>query len=243
MCKEEIFSEFEMYFSQLQPFLPKSPEGKEKEEKLKANLANLAHEYSEIQQDRRRFPLGTEHLSALHELRRNKDIVITRPDKGAGTVLMDKADYIAKMMTILGDETKFECLGPCKDHDRTGQNERALQTFLLRQHKAGEISKDVYERIRPTGSVRPRMYGLPKVHKPKPIPLRPILSMVGSAQHELARWLAEVIRPVLQRYSANTVKDSFSFCADLQDFGHVGDDVFMCSCVHVFMCSCAPSTL
>ena len=87
----------------------------------------------------------------------------------------------------------------------------------------------MYERIRPTGFVRPRMYGLPKVHKPKAIPLRPILSMVGSAQHELARWLAEVIRPVLQRYSANTVKDSFSFCADLQDFGHVGDNVFMCS--------------
>ena len=30
-------------------------------------------------------------------------------------------------------------------------------------------------------------------------------------------------------YSVNTVKDSFSFCADLQDFGHVGDNVFMCS--------------
>ena len=68
-------------------------------------------------------------------------------------VLMDKADYKAKMMTIFGDETKFECIGPCKDHDLTGQNERALQTFLLRQHKAGEISKDVYDRIRPTGSV------------------------------------------------------------------------------------------
>ena len=92
-----------MYFSQLQPLLPKSPEGREKDEKLKANLSNLAHEYSEIQQDQRRFPLGTENLSALNELRKNKDIVITRPDKGAGTVLMDKADYIAKMMTILGD--------------------------------------------------------------------------------------------------------------------------------------------
>ena len=87
----------------------------------------------------------------------------------------------------------------------------------------------VYERLRPTGSVRLRTYGLPKVHKPKPIPLPPILSMVGSAQHRLEQWLAEVIRPVLQRYSANTVKDSLSFCADLQEFGHVGDSVFTCS--------------
>ena len=31
------------------------------------------------------------------------------------------------------------------------------------------------------------LLGLPKVHKPEPAPLRPILSMVGSAQHELAR--------------------------------------------------------
>jgi len=35
------------------------------------------------------------------------------------------------------------------------------------------------------GSQRPRLYGLPKTHK-KDVPLRPKLSMIGSAQHELA---------------------------------------------------------
>ena len=230
-CREEIFAEFELYFSQLQSRMPKSSTGKEKEKKdgLKASLANLAHEYSNIKQDPLRFPFGKEHIAALRELRNNKEIIITRPDKGNGTVLMNKTDYIARMMEILGDETKFECLGGCDKHDRTGQIERALQAYLLQQRKAGEISNEIYDRIRPTGSVRPRMYGLPKVHKPKPIPLRPILSMVGSAQHELARWLAEVIRPVLNRYSSNVVKDSFSFCADLQDYGYVSDNAFMCS--------------
>ena len=168
-------------------------------------------------------------MVALRELRTNKNIIITRPDKENGTVLMNKADYISKMMEILGDKTKFECLGGCDVHDRTGQNERSLQTYLLRKRKEGEISSEVYDRVRPTGSVRPRMYGLPKVHKPKPIPLRPILSMAESAEHELARWLAKVIRPVLNRYSSNVVKDSFSFCADLQDYGQVSDTVFMCS--------------
>ena len=38
-----------------------------------------------------------------------------------------------------------------------------------------------------------------------------------------------MIRPVLNRYSSNVVKDSFSFCADLQDYGHVSDSAFMCS--------------
>ena len=43
----------------------------------------------------------------------------------------------------------------------------------------------------PTDSQRPRMYGLPKTHKEN-IPLRPVLSMIGSSQHELAKWLAEI---------------------------------------------------
>ena len=228
VCKEEILSEFELYFSQLRPMLLQTSD-KDKQERLKANLANLGHEYSAIRQDQQRYPLGKEHMKALRELRENKDIVITRPDKGSGTVLLNKADYVSKMMAILGDKSKFKCLGSCDEHDRTGENERALQAFLLRQRNSGKISKDVYERIRPTGSVRPRMYGLPKVHKPEPIPLRPILSMVGSAQHELARWLAEVVQPVLARYSSNVIKDSFGFCADLREFGHVDKDAFMCS--------------
>ena len=75
------------------------------------------------------------------------------------------------------------------------------------------------------------MYGLPKVHmyKPSPIPLRPILSVVGSAQHEMARWLAEVLEPVLKRFSSHVVSDSFQFCDVLRDYGVVQEDAFMCS--------------
>ena len=231
VAKEEIFSEFELYFGRLRPLVPdrESPGGKDKEDKLKAKLTSLAHEYAEVEQDRLKFPLGKEHLAALHELRANKYIVITRPDKGTGTVVMDRDDYIAKMMTILEDRSKFQCLGSCDDNDKTGLHERALQAFLLRQCKEGEISREIYDRIRPSGSVRPRIYGLPKVHKPEPIPLRPILSMTGSAQHEMARWLAEVLQPVLPRYSSNCVKDSFSFCEDLKEYGPVDHDTFLCS--------------
>ena len=65
---------------------------------------------------------------------------------------MDHSDYIAKMMEILDDTSKFECLGMCEDVDNTGLNERALQAFLLRQFKSKKISEEVYERIWPTGS-------------------------------------------------------------------------------------------
>ena len=73
------------------------------------------------------------------------------------------------------------------------------------------------------------MYGLPKLHKPEPIPLRPILSMVDSAQHELARWFSEVLKPVLDQYSSRVIEDSFSFCEALRHHEGPGDGSFMCS--------------
>ena len=78
------------------------------------------------------------------------------------------------------------------------------------------MHESVYKKIRPTGSLRSRLFGLPKVHK-KEAPLRPILYMVGSSQHALEKYLAAVIHPVLQLYSNNCLKDSFAFAKEMQD--------------------------
>ena len=86
-----------------------------------------------------------------------------------------------------------------------------MQAFLYRKLKEKKISEDIYKRIRPSGSIRPQMYGLPKIHKPESVPLRPVMSMVGSAHPELALGLADLLQPVLERFSAHTVKDSFAF--------------------------------
>ena len=88
-------------------------------------------------------------------MKNNGDLVITRPDKGMGYVLMDKKDYVAKMMEILNDGAKFECLGSCETEDRTDLNEKALQAFLYWKLKEKKISEAIYKRIRPSGSIRP----------------------------------------------------------------------------------------
>ena len=74
------------------------------------------------------------------------------------------------------------------------------------------------------------MYGLPKIHKPD-VPLRPILSMVNAPQHAMAGWLTEVLRPVLEKYSERTIRDSFHFCGNLDDFmvRQAPSGTFMCS--------------
>ena len=87
-------------------------------------------------------------------------------------------------------------------------DEKKLQKRFLELFKSKLISKEIYEFIRPVGSQRPRMYGLPKIHK-SGIPLRPTLSMCHSTQHSLAKWLVDVLNPVLEFYSVCCVKDIF----------------------------------
>ena len=61
------------------------------------------------------------------------------------------------------------------------------------------------------------MYGLPKLHKDG-VPMQPILSMIKAPQHELAKWLTEVLQPVLAKYSQYLVKDTFEFCEHIEQF-------------------------
>ena len=71
------------------------------------------------------------------------------------------------------------------------------------------------------------MYGLPKIHK-QDVPFRSILSMTGSAQHQLAQWLKSVIDPVHSLYSTYCISDSFTFADKVKTF-NVLSSVFLCS--------------
>ena len=227
LSREEIEAEFELCWQQLDRKVPNSQEAKLQ---CKATLADLSQKYAGSKADRTDFPLDTDHLKALNGLKKRHDIIITRPDKGNGVVVLDRSDYLEKMEMILSDTTKFQRIGDAEGNDNTLKQERALQAFLLREWKAKHITRDTYDRIRPVGSTRPRMYGLPKLHKPG-APLRPILSMVNAPQHEMAKWLAETLKPVFDKYSNHTVKDTFEFCANIADFSAHSDitNTYMCS--------------
>ncbi|VDO77259.1 unnamed protein product [Schistosoma margrebowiei] len=72
------------------------------------------------------------------------------------------------------------------------------------------IDNSTYNNLRPRGSRLPHMYDLPKIHK-QDNPHRPILSMVNSPYHKVARWLADKLEPLRQRLATYTLKDSFVF--------------------------------
>ena len=168
-----------------------------------------------------------ECFCAINRLLKNNVINITKPGKGSGVVLLNKSNYVDKMNEIFDDQSIFKRLGAVSGSDNTASIESRLQKRLLDLVKADLMPKWIYDAIRPTGSQRPQMYGLPKTHK-EGSPLCPILSMTGSSHHELGKWLAGLLQPVLERFSSHCRSNLFTFAKTMQNLD-IDPNVFMCS--------------
>lgn len=145
----------------------------------------------------------------LQRLRQDKSIVITRPDKGRGVVIMNKNDYLLKMHAILNDSSKFKCLFV----DPTITREKSLANLLRRLKNQGHISEQFYYMARPSGSNPGRLYGLPKIHKDD-VPLRPVLSAIGTYNYGLGKALKQILSNIVK--NKRIIKDSFTFVDALQ---------------------------
>ena len=75
---------------------------------------------------------------------------------------MDKHnDYIKKLSDIISDTSKFRKLSA----DPTLLTEGELQRFLRKLKNKQFFTKEVYDKIYPSGSKPASIYGLPKIHK------------------------------------------------------------------------------
>ena len=106
-------------------------------------------------------------LTAIEQLKRRSDIVITKPDKGSGVVVMDKTEYIRLLSEAsVNDTNKFRSVSldrpksrgsPPKHYHPLLNKEKMLQSTVRRI-----LPKDIAEPIRPSGSRLAQLYGLPK---------------------------------------------------------------------------------
>lgn len=153
---------------------------------------------------------GKDKVKILNELKTDTNIVITKPDKGRGVVLLNKSDYVGKLSNLLSDRSKFLELNIdpftyiLKLEDKLNRVLRRIKNL---------ISSETYNFLFASGSVPGILYGLPKIHKPD-VPVRPILSAIGTFNYNLAKFLV----PILNNLTTNnfTVKNSFSFVQELK---------------------------
>lgn len=50
---------------------------------------------------------NSDFIQFLKTLSSDQNLIVLKPDKGNGVVLMNKKNYLEKMMSILNDESKF----------------------------------------------------------------------------------------------------------------------------------------
>ena len=177
---------------------------------FKSTIVHCSNKFMHCKPDNNKL-LTKAHHQNLRNLLTNPDILLTRPDKGSGIVIMNKRDYVDKIESMLSDTTKFQHLPNYKDH--SNNIELDITSLLKNLKEKGDISSQTYETIRPTGSWTPRLYGLPKIHKPG-LPMRPILDMTNSPYHSTARWLTQLLEPVRHKISTRSLKDTFE-CVDI----------------------------
>ena len=119
------------------------------------------------------------------------------------------------MYQIVDDTAKFLKLRS----DPTIFRENKLQRFLSSFKYKDFFIKDVYDNIYPCGSKQARIYGNPRTHKLKSktdkLKFRPIVSSIAMYNYKLAKFLGELLNPIIP--SEHCVTDSFSLCKEIQE--------------------------
>ena len=147
--------------------------------------------------------LPTRFRKALISLKMNKDVIITRADKGNKVVILDQTEYFAKLNDVLSDSNTYckVAANPLKTWQRSYN--KKLKEILCN-------FPDLCKRFSAYLPSLPYMYGLPKIHKPGN-PRRPIVSSSGSITYNLSKWLASLLSPLLGRISGSHLVNSEDF--------------------------------
>ncbi|PNF32618.1 hypothetical protein B7P43_G17953 [Cryptotermes secundus] len=127
---------------------------------------------------------------ALRALKSNETPTVLPADKGNAAVVLATSDYNQKIAALLEGKTYKKL-----KKDPTDSIER--KTVLLL--KKSPFAEETCQQLRPQCSRPLRLYVLPKINKPD-IPLRLIISNIGSPTYRLAKHLAGL----LSTYTCNS---------------------------------------
>lgn len=132
-------------------------------------------------------------------------------DKGIRICIMKVETYNNKMKTIT-DVPQFEKLVWRRKNEKHPilKEEERIILELKSIKDANNISDALYDKLKLVGSQPPRLYGLAKVHK-KDTPLRPVLSMPGSAYYKIGKQVSDWLS-VVKECNINSYTKDISEC-------------------------------
>ena len=162
-------------------------------------------------------------LKSFRKLKNNHDIVIKKADKGGGIVILNKNDYIQKILTEhLNDRITYRTI----DYDPTPHITRDVNSMIQYLHSKHYIDDHTAKYLQPNNPPRtPIFHGLPKIHKPN-IPLRPIVSGFDSPTDNLSRYIAHYLQPLVENLPSY-IKNTKHMLQILDSFDDLPDNIIM----------------
>ena len=131
-----------------------------------------------------------DELHALKRLKNDKDSHDSRGQRTCYYCYGQEGLYRQNGLTIVNDKKTYE---PLK-RDRIRTLQRRLNGKLLDLKKTETIDIQLYYRLRFRVPQSTKLYGLPKLPKPK-IQMRPIVSFCGSPTYQLFKHLTSILKP------------------------------------------------
>ncbi|XP_018362906.1 PREDICTED: uncharacterized protein LOC108761070 [Trachymyrmex cornetzi] len=131
-------------------------------------------------------------------------------DKGNVVVALDKQDYMNKMEQLFSDQDTYQIL----KRNPVNKTLTELKSLLRVWKQNGFVPDGTYYNLNSSIATLPRVYGLPKIHKPGH-PLRVIVSSIGSPLHNLASYLHSIIKKSLSSVDSG-VKNSFTLIKNIE---------------------------
>ena len=137
-----------------------------------------------------------EDLNVMKSLRNNKDLVISKPDKGNSVVLVNRSDYVDSMNSLVNNsqfEDITDSIGKItlKIEDKINNFLRKLKTLKI-------IDLETYQNLFVKGSGPGILYGLPKIHKidfSTKFQYRPIFAAYNCASYKISKFIIPYLAP------------------------------------------------
>ena len=160
----------------------------QEQDQLKSKIRRACENYARIK-------IPYKYKKIIENLSNKKNIIILKQDKGRDVVILNRKSYIEKFCKIL-EIGKFRKL----ETDPTKTIEGKLQR-MLRSTK-NMFTEREYKQLYPNGSKPGAFYRNAKVHKLrkgeglKELTLRLIVSNIGTATYNTAKYLANLLSPL-----------------------------------------------
>lgn len=184
-----------------------------KEEKNKdiarAKIASIVSNVGFIQHNQRKNIIDATiqkiYEDTMQFFKSHNDLIIVTSDKGKATVIMFKNSYEEKVKVMLSDKQTYKILQANPLNSLQIKNNK----FVDRLHKLNIIDKKEKFKLSTYNSTDPKLYALPKIHKPN-IPFRPVTACINTSTSPLSHMLSPIIKNLTNSDPYN-INNSFVF--------------------------------